>query len=219
MKTISSVNPSLSAKPSSKSIRSQSSKPSTKNLDNLRLKTQSDLYPKGFVYKPKVSEKFLEEWLNFPTFHGNVWVSYMKLSSVWLLWTNKAMAGLDPSSSTIRERLCNQISALGTAAGLFLVIAVAGFLAPPGIYKNKFNSFILTFFFSDYTKEEDKILVDTYGCMMFTASACLFLYINVTLTSLYPLIQSTRDDVAFDAFEVYAKRWGGYEMYLFMMGF
>jgi hypothetical protein len=118
----------LSARSFSKTI---SSKPSNKNIHNLREKSFSKVYPKGFVYKPKVSEKFLEEWLDFPTEHGNVLLNCLCLPFVWLLKTNKAMAGLDPSSDTIRERVSNQSSILGTAAGLFLVIAVAGYLAPP----------------------------------------------------------------------------------------
>lgn len=114
------------------SKRSISVKPSTKNIHNLREKTLSNVYPKGFVYKPKVSEKFLEEWLDFPTDNNKyAFLNCMRLPYIWLLYTTKAMAGLDPTSNTIRERLSNQSSILGTAAGLFLVIAVAGYLTPP----------------------------------------------------------------------------------------
>jgi hypothetical protein len=114
------------------SKRSLSGKPSTRNIYNLREKTLSNVYPKGFIYKPAVSEKFLEEWLDFPTdCNKHAFWNCMRLPYIWLLHTTKAMAGLDPSSNTIRERLSNQSSILGTAAGLFLVIAVAGYLAPP----------------------------------------------------------------------------------------
>jgi hypothetical protein len=54
--------------------------------------------------------------------------------------------------------------------------------------------------------------------MMFTASVCLLFYIGVSLTGTYPLIESLRDDIAFDAFENYQKRVGGYEVYLFFFG-
>jgi hypothetical protein len=128
MKTSKSILSSLSSKPSSRSI---STKPSSKNIHNLREKTLSQVYPKGFIYKPKVSERFLETWLDFPTEHGSVLLNIMALPAVWLLKTNNAMAGLDPDSSSIRERLSNQAAILGTAAGLFLVIAVAGYLTPP----------------------------------------------------------------------------------------
>jgi hypothetical protein len=45
------------------------------------------------------------------------------------------------------------------------------------------------------------------------------MFIGLSLTNLYPLVQSLRDDIAFDAFEVYSNRWGGYELYFFNVGF
>jgi hypothetical protein len=53
---------------------------------------------------------------------------------------------------------------------------------------------------------------------MFTASVCLIFYIGVSLTATYPLIESLRDDIAFDAFENYQNRVGGFEVYLFFVG-
>lgn len=53
---------------------------------------------------------------------------------------------------------------------------------------------------------------------MFTASLSLIFYIGVALTAFYPLIESLRDDVAFDAFENYQNRVGGFEVYLFFVG-
>jgi hypothetical protein len=111
-----------------------------KNLDYLRHQSKTgDLSIKNLKYEPKVSERFLEEWLDFPRQERWVWYNQMLLAIRWLTWTNKALAGLDPRSTTIRERLCNSISVIGTAAGLFLVLAVAGFLQPPG------NCFLLLF--------------------------------------------------------------------------
>ena len=54
---------------------------------------------------------------------------------------------------------------------------------------------------------------------MFTATMGFTMYIGLSLTNLYPLVQSLRDDMAFDAFEVYSNRWGGFELYLFNIGF
>eukprot|EP01034_Spumella_vulgaris_P035627 gene35627-43931_t len=54
---------------------------------------------------------------------------------------------------------------------------------------------------------------------MFTATLGFTMYIGLSLTNLYPLVQSLRDDMAFDAFEVYSNRWGGYELYMFNIGF
>ncbi len=54
---------------------------------------------------------------------------------------------------------------------------------------------------------------------MFTATVGFTMYIGLSLTNLYPLVQSLRDDIAFDAFEVYMNRWGGFELYFFNMGF
>jgi hypothetical protein len=53
---------------------------------------------------------------------------------------------------------------------------------------------------------------------MFTASVCLILYIALALTAIFPLIESLRDDIAFDAFEHYQRRLGGKETYLFFSG-
>jgi hypothetical protein len=54
---------------------------------------------------------------------------------------------------------------------------------------------------------------------MMTATMAFTMYIGLSLTNLYPLVQSLRDDIAFDAFEVYMNRWGGYELYFFNIGF
>ena len=67
-------------------------------------------------------------------------------------------------------------------------------------------------------KEEDKVWVDVYGVIMFTASVSLIFYICLALTTFYPLIECMRDDVAFDAYETYQRRVGGYETYLFYVG-
>ena len=53
---------------------------------------------------------------------------------------------------------------------------------------------------------------------MFTSAISLIFFIGVTLTGYYPLLLSLRDDVAFDAFENYQNRVGGYESYLFFFG-
>jgi hypothetical protein len=53
---------------------------------------------------------------------------------------------------------------------------------------------------------------------MFTASINLILYIALALTAIFPLIESLRDDIAFDAFEHYQRRLGGRETYLFFSG-
>lgn len=103
-----------------------------KNIYNLREKTKSKIFPEVFTYAPKVSQEFLEEWLDFPTEYRWTWWNFLVLPTVWLLWTNKAIIGLEPTNKTIRERLSNSISVLGTASGLFLVIAVAALLQPPG---------------------------------------------------------------------------------------
>jgi hypothetical protein len=67
-------------------------------------------------------------------------------------------------------------------------------------------------------EEHDHYLVNIYGCLMFTASICLILYIALALTAIYPLVESLRDDIAFDAFEHYQRRLGGKETYLFFAG-
>jgi hypothetical protein len=114
--------------------RKKNSDPSKKhNIDKIRGQSSRSL-PEEFHYKPKVSESFLEDWLDFPV-DRKVFVLFntFKMWMVWLVWTSKGMAGLDPGDTSIRARVCSQLSVLGTAAGLFLVIAIAGFLVPPGM--------------------------------------------------------------------------------------
>jgi len=105
--------------------------PSHKNISRLRDRTVRVL-PHEAHYKPKVSEGFLEEWLDFPVDNKSFipW-SMVKMFGTWLLWNTKSMAGLDPNDMSIRDRVTNQVSVLGTAAGLFLVVAIAGLLVPP----------------------------------------------------------------------------------------
>eukprot|EP01032_Pedospumella_encystans_P015700 gene15700-17943_t len=158
--------------------------------------------PEEFQFNPKVSEDFLESWLDFPVDENfSIIFNSFKMWMTWLIWTNKSMAGLDPGDTTIRARVTSQISVIGTAAGLFLVIAIAGFLVPP-----------------ELKHEEDRIYLDIFGCLMFAASVSLIFYIGVALTAFYPLVESLRDDIAFDAFENYQLRVGGFEVYLFFVG-
>eukprot|EP01031_Cornospumella_fuschlensis_P030559 gene30559-36932_t len=171
------------------------------NIANLKEKTKSNLFPKDFKYKPLITEDFLRTWLDFPVKYRNVPLNLFLVPLRWLVWTNRSMAGLEPTDSTIRERLCNSISVLGTAAGLFLVIAVEGLLSPP-----------------DYKTEFEHILVNVYGVLMYTSTISFTMYIGISLTGIYPIIQSLRDDIAFDAFENFKNRWGGYELYMFNVG-
>jgi hypothetical protein len=53
---------------------------------------------------------------------------------------------------------------------------------------------------------------------MFASSVSLIMYIILALTAIYPLVESLRDDIAFDAFENYQRHLGGKETYLFFAG-
>jgi hypothetical protein len=44
------------------------------------------------------------------------------------------------------------------------------------------------------------------------------MYIAVSLTAIYPLIECLRDDVAFDAYEKFQRKVGGMESWLLLMG-
>ncbi len=113
-----------------------SSKPQSarKNISKIRDSSFHGFGPSDEVYyKPKVSENFLENWLDFPVDRAvSIGFNVVKMYFSWLLWNNKAMAGLDPNDPTIRSRITRHISILGTAAGLFVVVAIAAFLVPPG---------------------------------------------------------------------------------------
>jgi len=157
------------------------------NLASIRARSAARILPVGDSYKPQKSECFLENWLDFPVNDKRNEVFYsIRLWLVWLLWTNKGMAGLDPSDPTIRSRIGAQLTVLGSAAGLFLVIAVAGFLQPP-----------------EAKTDNEKLLVDIFGCLMFGSTVSFVYYIGFSLTAYYPLMESMRDDLAFDAFYQY----------------
>lgn len=174
-----------------------------KNMAYIRELSKANLLSKGEKYEPKVSEKFLEEWLDFPRNTGNNWVllNTFTLMTKWLLWTNKSIASLDPASPSIRDRLSNTISVLSTACGLFLVMAFAAFVVPP---EPKHGSEAL-----------QHILLNVYGILLFTSMVCSLFYIGYALTALYPVLQSIRDDIAFDGFEHLKRGLGGFELMLF----
>jgi hypothetical protein len=105
--------------------------PGIKNIDKLK-QSSRNLLQEELRYKPKVSQTFLQNWLDYPVDREvDVLYSSFALLSAWLRWTNRAMAGLDPLDRTIRARVCNQLQVLGTTSSLFLVISVASFLVPP----------------------------------------------------------------------------------------
>ena len=65
---------------------------------------------------------------------------------------------------------------------------------------------------------EDRFWLDVVGILMFTSSVFLLYYIALILTVFYPLVESLRDDIAFDVYEQYQRRIGGYESYMFYIG-
>jgi hypothetical protein len=67
-------------------------------------------------------------------------------------------------------------------------------------------------------RDEDIFWLNIFGILMFTSSCCLIYYIALMLTVFYPLVESLRDDIAFDAYEQYQRRVGGYESYMFYIG-
>lgn len=103
------------------------------NMQYIRKLSKANMLSHGEKYDPKVSERFLEEWLDFPRDLNNfVLLNTITLMTKWLLWTNKSIASLDPASPSIRDRLSNTIAQLSTASGLILVMSVACFTIPPG---------------------------------------------------------------------------------------
>jgi hypothetical protein len=121
----------------------------------------------------------------------------------WLLWTSQNLIGLDPKDGSLRERLSNSVNILGTAAGLFLVIAATALLTPPG---------------AGDPNPPPQIIVDAFGICMWISTSSYIGYIAFALTVFHPISQSLRDDVLFDAYERYMRRWGGYELFLFDIG-
>jgi len=130
--------------------------PSHKNISRLRERSVRVL-PHERNYKPKVSQGYLEEWLDFPVDNkAFVPFSMVKMFGTWLLWNSKSMAGLDPNDTTIRERVTSQVSVLGTAAGLFLVVAIAGFLVPPSKFSAQFFTVCIFVFDTKYLQSQPR---------------------------------------------------------------
>lgn len=185
--------------------------------------SRTKLLSKTDQYEPKVSERFLEEWLDFPRHQQHfVLFNTIYLLTRWLLWTNKSIASLDPSNPSIRDRLSNTIAQLSMASGLFLVMAVACFTFPPGkkLYSTTSEASTLIDFASRTeprygSPELQRILLDIYGVLLFTSMTCSLFYIGYALTALYPVLQSIRDDIAFDGYEHLKRGLGGYELYMF----
>lgn len=76
----------------------------------------------------------LEEWIDFPSGHTSsltILFNSLILPFKWLLWISKGVAGLTLTES-LRERLRDQSTSLGSVAALYLVITVSAFLTPPG---------------------------------------------------------------------------------------
>jgi hypothetical protein len=61
-------------------------------------------------------------------------------------------------------------------------------------------------------------LLNIYGVLLFVSVGCNIMYIGYALTALFPVLQSLRDDIAFDAYEHLHRGYGGYELYLFDAG-
>jgi hypothetical protein len=53
---------------------------------------------------------------------------------------------------------------------------------------------------------------------MFLSAMSLTVYICLALTVMYPLLESLPDFAAMEAYRSLAKRWGGYENFLFNIG-
>lgn len=66
--------------------------------------------------------------------------------------------------------------------------------------------------------DSDQILISIYGVLMFFSAISLTFYICLSMTVMYPLLESIPDFAATEAYENLALRWGGYEMFLFNAG-
>jgi hypothetical protein len=179
-------------------------KKDNRNISRLKEKARNhQIIPETYSYSQTVSESFLEDWLDFPIQASCIFLRNAILPMRWLLWTSNNLIGLDPKDHTLRERIAASINVLGTTAGLFLVISIAAFLQPPG---------------HDLPDPPDPLILDIFGIFMFTSSAAFIGYVAYALTVYHPILQSLRDDVLFDSFERYMRRWGGFELYLFNIG-
>jgi len=118
-----------------------------------------------------------DQWIMFPQQLSlcQVVLNRMLMPLKWSLWTNKALLA-STDGADIRSRLSNQYAVLGSTAGVLVTISAAAFLITnlPG------NGYFLQ---------------QVFGVCTFLASMLLFSYIVVALTILFPLIESSRDEL------------------------
>jgi len=158
---------------------------------------------RGFHSFEPSKESTLEKYLDFSTGNSNVLFNSTVYQYIhWLTWTTAATALLNKNDETRRPRISNQLSVLGTSAGLFLVVAIAGFLEPP-----------------ESNEPEDKLLIEVYGLLTFSSSVCLLLYIGFAFMGYYPIIESIRDDMMNDVYNHVSVAFaGGLDTILFNLG-
>ena len=121
-----------------------------------------------------------DRWLLFPQQLSlcQVVLNRMSMPLKWSLWTNRALLATTDGDN-IRSRLGNQYSVLGSTAGMLVTISAAAFYLPPAA-----------------RTESDIVLTQIFGICMFLSTLLFISYIVVALTILFPLIESSKDEMA-----------------------
>lgn len=121
-----------------------------------------------------------EEWILLPKQLSpfQVAVNRMLMPLKWSFWTNRSLLAISDGDA-IRARLGNQYSVLGSSAGMLVTISAAAFCLPPAARSDR-----------------DVWFISVFGICMFLSSMLFIGYIVIALTVLFPLIESSRDEVA-----------------------
>lgn len=151
---------------------------------------------------PPPSLRNYSDWIQFP--QDAIPTVFLIINCLlmpfkWTFWTNRAI--LKAESSDIRGRLCNQYAVLGSTAGMLVTVSAAAFYSPP----HSINP-------------SDEYLVPVYGSLMFSASIMFVSYIVLSLTVLFPLIESAQDEVLSYIFHDLLKLMQSIEGLVFTMG-
>lgn len=131
-------------------------------------------------FLPSVQLMTFEEWILLPKqlspFH--VAINRMLMPLKWSFWTNRSLLAVSDGDA-IRARLGNQYSVLGSSAGMLVTISAAAFCLPPTA-----------------SSDRDVWFISVFGVCMFLSSMLFIGYIVISLTVLFPLIESSRDELA-----------------------
>ena len=131
------------------------------------------------AFSPPGYLRSYHEWIQFPKELSliQIIINRLLMPIKWTFWTNRALLACD--SQDIRARLGNQYAVLGSTAGILITISASWFFSPP-----------------IPETEDDAYFIAISGVFMFASTMLFISYVIVSLTVLFPLVESARDELA-----------------------